>query len=81
MPLAVVSIVMGVLQLKKGTGKGMAIAGIICSAVGLVFMIIFMIMGAVMDTSGSFNDYYRNYYRDYYDMLQNMEDMNNYRTY
>ncbi len=81
MPLAVVSIVMGILQIKKGTAKGMAIAGIVCSAIGLVLMFISIAMGFVMDTSGDFTDYYRNYYRDYYDMLQELEDMNHYQTY
>lgn len=70
-PLAIVSIVLGILQITKGTAKGMAIAGIICSAVGLVFMIICLMFTIFMNTS----ELSENYYRNYYDILQELEDM------
>ena len=35
-PLGIVSIVLGILQIQKKTAKGMAIAGIVCSAIGIL---------------------------------------------
>lgn len=71
-PLAIVSIVLGILQISKGTGKGMAIAGIICSAVGLVLMIICLVFTIFLNTS---SDLSKDYYRNYYDILQELEDL------
>lgn len=71
-PLAIVSIVLGILQISKGTGKGMAIAGIICSAVGLVLMIICLVFTIVLNTSADLSN---GYYRNYYDILQELEDL------
>lgn len=71
-PLAIVSIVLGILQISKGTGKGMAIAGIICSAVGLVLMIICLVFTIFLNTS---SDLSNGYYRNYYDILQELEDL------
>lgn len=46
---AIVSIVLGSTALKKQTpGKGMAIAGIVCSIVSLVAVIILSIVGAAL---------------------------------
>lgn len=71
-PLAIISIVLGILQISKGTGKGMAIAGIICSAVGLVLMIICLVFTIFLNTS---SDLSKSYYRNYYDILQELEDL------
>lgn len=46
-PVTIVGIIMGAIGMKKG-GKGMAIAGIICSAIGLVFTLLNSIAGAMM---------------------------------
>ncbi len=35
-PLGIVSIVLGILQIQKKTAKGMAIAGIVCSVIGIL---------------------------------------------
>ncbi len=45
-PVSIVGLVLGFLGLKS-SGKGMAIAGIILSAVGLFLMIIIAIIGAI----------------------------------
>lgn len=78
-PLAIVSIVLGILQISKGagSGRGMAIAGIVCSAVGLILMIISLVFTIVMNSSGFTGSYYQNYY----DMIQELENMDTYRTY
>lgn len=69
-PLAIVSIVLGIIQISKGTGKGMAIAGIICSAIGLILMIIFVVFGAVMNSSG----FTERYLEEYQDLLEDYQD-------
>ena len=78
-PLAIVSIVLGILQISKGagSGRGMAIAGIICSAVGLILMVISLVFTIVMNGSSFAEDYYENYY----DIIQELENMDTYRTY
>lgn len=44
-PLAIVAVILGVIQLAKaGTGKGMAIAGIITSCLSIVLLIGFVVM-------------------------------------
>ncbi len=58
-PLAVVSIVLGVLQIQKGTGKGMAIAGIVCSSVGLILFIALTVYGNYLQSSGLYNEIMR----------------------
>ena len=45
-PISIVGIVLGFLGLKS-SGKGMAIAGIILSAIGLLLLIVFVILGQV----------------------------------
>lgn len=49
-PVTIVGIILGALGMKKG-GKGMAIAGIICSAICLVITIINSVLGVLMATS------------------------------
>ncbi len=58
-PLAIVSIVMGILQLCKGTAKGMAIAGIICSSIALILLLVVTFAGAVFQNSPAYYDLMR----------------------
>ncbi len=58
-PLAVVSIVLGILQIQKGTAKGMAIAGIVCSSIGLILFIALTIYGNYLQSSGLYNEIMR----------------------
>lgn len=46
-PVTIIGIIMGALGMKKG-GKGMAIAGIICSSIGLVITLINSAAGVMM---------------------------------
>ncbi len=64
-PLAIVSIVLGVLQISKGTAKGMAIAGIICSAIALVMLLVLTIVGVIFQNSPA-----------YYDLMRELQYMN-----
>ncbi len=64
-PLAVVSIVLGILQLSKGTAKGMAVAGIVCSSIALVLLLIFTIIGVFVQNSPA-----------YYDIMRELQYMN-----
>ncbi len=58
-PLAVVSIVFGILQIQKGTAKGMAIAGIVCSSIALVLFIILTVWGNYLESTGTYNEILR----------------------
>ncbi len=66
--LAIAGLILGIISLKKKcAGKGMAIAGIICSAVGIVLAIVWIIMliasVAEMNAYGyTTNDFMRRYY-------------------
>lgn len=64
-PLAIVSIVLGILQLSKGTAKGMAIAGIICSSIALILLLILTIVGVFIQSSPA-----------YYDIMRELQYMN-----
>ncbi len=58
-PLAVISIVLGILQICKGTGKGMAIAGIVCSAIGLFLTLLFLVWFVMIQSYDGYNDFLR----------------------
>ena len=58
-PLAVVSIVLGILQINKGTAKGMAIAGIVCSSIALVLLVFLTVFGTYLQTTSEYNDLLR----------------------
>ena len=60
-PLAIVSIVLGILQIQKGAGKGMAIAGIVCSSIALVLLIALTVWGNYLESSGLYNEIMREY--------------------
>ena len=66
--LSVAAIVLGILEIRKigkgessEKGKGMAIAGIILGAVGIVFGIIWAIIIAVGAFAGAFGDWFSYY--------------------
>ncbi|MCI8484842.1 MAG: DUF4190 domain-containing protein [Lachnospiraceae bacterium] len=63
-PLAVVSIVLGILQIQKGTAKGMSIAGIVCSAIALILFFILTVWGNYLQSSGA-----------YYELLRELQEM------
>ncbi len=48
-PVTIVGIILGVIGMKKG-GKGMAIAGIVCSAISLVLTVINSVAGVLLAT-------------------------------
>lgn len=60
-PLAVVSIVLGILQIQKGNAKGMAIAGIVCSAIALVLLLVLTVWGNYLQSSGLYNEIMQEY--------------------
>lgn len=62
-PLAVVSIVLGILQIQKKAGKGMAIAGIVCSSIALVLLIAITVWGNYLKSSGLFDEIMWEYMR------------------
>ena len=67
--LSVAAIVLGIIEIRKigkgessPKGKGMAIAGIILGAVGIVFGIIWAIIIAVGAFAGAFGEWFNYYY-------------------
>ena len=60
-PLAVVSIVLGILQIQKGTAKGMAIAGIVCSSIGLILFIALTLWGSYLESTGFYQEFMQEY--------------------
>ncbi len=65
-PLAIVSIVLGILQLSNGTAKGMAIAGIVCSSIALILLLILTVVGVFVQNSPAYYDIMRELqYMDY----------------
>ncbi len=60
--LAIVGLVLGIIGKKKAGKSGMALAGIICSVIGLIISIIYTIYVIVVGVSGSMEPtYYYNY--------------------
>jgi uncharacterized membrane protein HdeD (DUF308 family) len=66
--LSVAAIVLGIIEIKKigkgessAKGRGMALAGIILGAVGIVFGIIWVIILAVGAFAGTFGDWFSYY--------------------
>ncbi|MCX7658332.1 MAG: DUF4190 domain-containing protein [Oscillospiraceae bacterium] len=67
-PLAIVGLVLGIISLvKKQGGKGMAIAGVICSAIGLLIGIIVIIMAIAAISSGMYSspDFWSSFIEEY----------------
>ena len=63
--LSVVAIVLGAVSISKGRrGKGMAMAGIITGAVGIVLSILILIVAGIMGATGDLAEY--SHYFDYY---------------
>lgn len=54
--LGIVSIVLGIIQLVKNDAKGMAIAGIICSVVGIIGYISLAAFGLYLLNSGAYDE-------------------------
>ena len=63
--LSVVAIVLGAVSISKGRrGRGMAMAGIITGAVGIVLSILILIVAGIMGAAGDLAEY--SHYFDYY---------------
>lgn len=70
-PLAVLAIIFAIVQLVKGSGKGLAIGGLITAIFSILACIVFYIVigvnAARLETSDRYNDLYNSIYDDYYD--------------
>ena len=64
-PCALISLILGIVGLSKaksaGMNNGMAVAGIVCSAIALVLMVMLFIFGAVLNNELSSRSYYYRY--------------------
>ncbi len=63
--LGIVAIVLGIVQIVKNEKKGMAIAGIVCGAVGLIGYILILAIGAYALSSGLYDEIMSQYSQYY----------------
>lgn len=85
-PCAILAIIFGILGIKS-TGKGMSIAGLVTSGIGIIIsfvifaLLIVVGMSAGLHTLESFDDIYNSYYDDYdydYDSYYDSYDFDDY---
>ncbi len=68
LPLAIVGLILGIISLvKKQGGRGMAIAGVICSAIGFIIGIIVIIFAVAAISSGMYSspDFWSSFMEEY----------------
>lgn len=72
----ILAIIFGILQLVKGSKKGMAVVGLITGGIGLVASIILyiLIFFTGLGSYSSYNDIYDHIYDDIYDDIENSMD-------
>lgn len=63
----VVAVVLGIVQIVKNESKGMAIAGIVCGALGIIFGILLVVFAVALASS----DFYQEFYNQFYNELRN----------
>lgn len=85
-PCAILAIIFGILGIKS-TGKGMSIAGLVTSGIGIILSFVIFVflvavgMSAGLHTLESLDDVYDNYYDDYdyhYDSYYDSYDFDDY---
>ena len=59
--LGIVAVVLGIVQIVKNEKKGMAIAGIVCGALGLIAYIALFAFGTYLLSSGMYDDLMKQY--------------------
>lgn len=55
-PLAIVAIVLGIVQIVKNEARGMAIAGIVCGAIGAILSILVIVGAVAFMSSGLYQE-------------------------
>lgn len=68
-PLGIISIVLGIVQLQKKAAKGMAIAGIVCSAVGVILAIALVVYANFIRSNYMGNSLYNEIYQEILDEM------------
>lgn len=64
--LGVVAVVLGIVQLVKNQKKGMAIAGIVCGAIGILLCAVIMVIALFLISSEFYSDFTREFNYKYY---------------
>lgn len=59
--LGIIAIVLGIVQIVKNEKKGMAIAGIVCGAIGLIVYVVLLAWGSYAMSSGLYDEILRQY--------------------
>ncbi len=74
-PLAILAIVFGIIQLVRGSGKGMAIGGLITSGFSVLALIVFyLVMGLNMSKLSDMDSYLQQYERMYPELFDDLDD-------
>ena len=60
-PLAVAAIITGIMQIVKNEARGMAIAGIVCGAIGVILSILVIVGSVALITSGVYEELVNQY--------------------
>lgn len=60
-PLAIVAIVLGIVQIVKNEARGMAIAGIVCGAIGVILSILVIVGSVALISSGLYQELINQY--------------------
>lgn len=75
--LGILSIVFGIIAIAKKSGRGMGIAGIICSVVGLLLAIVMLVFSILLGVGVAASSDYADDYDDYdYDYNYDYDDYN-----
>ena len=77
-PIAILAIIFGIIQLVRVSGKGLAIGGLITSALSIIALVVFWVVVGVhmpklsdMSDIDSFMEEYQREYNQYYDDFEN----------
>ena len=77
-PFAILAIIFGIIQLVRGSGKGLAIGGLITSILSIIALVVFWVVVGVhtpklsdMSDIDSFMEEYQREYNQYYDDFEN----------
>ena len=65
-PCGIAAVICGIIQCKKKQSKGLAIAGIICGAIGIVLSIVILIAVVVLMNSGMYEQMWEEIMYEFY---------------
>lgn len=74
-PLAILAIVFGIIQLVRGNGKGIAIGGLITSALSIIALVVFyLVMGMNMSKLSDMDSFLQQYEQMYPELFEDYDE-------